>query len=169
MSSPIIELLRESTIKAIKEQVGYLGTREEQPESFDKDRFAILLSGAKTILNIIESDPISKQGTDNYLRSLDRNQLKYAIESANRIIKEKSSNGKIKLHGVFTSNKPSQWFVNKEDANDFFVQSASEALNDRYPEIKMSSELVPIEEIGEYMEGFDVNAFLAENPERLIK
>jgi hypothetical protein len=169
MSAPIIELLKKSTLAAIKEQVDYLSNAKEQPDTFDQERFAALHDGAKTVLNIIESDPICEQGIDTYLNTLDRDQLEHAITSAQNLIKQRTSLGQIMLHGVFPGRKANKWFADIDDAKIFFLAAAEIELTQRYPEIRMSSDLFPVEEAGEYIEGFDWKVYVAAHPERLIK
>jgi hypothetical protein len=169
MSAPIVELLKKSTLAAIKEQIDYLSNAKEQPETFDQERFSALHDGAKTVLSIIESDPICKQGTDTYLNTLDRDQLAHAITSAQKLVKQRASLGQIMLHGVFPGRKANKWFADIDEAKNFFLIAAEIELTQRYPEISMSSDLFPIEEAGEYIEGFDWEVYVAAHPERLIK
>ena len=148
-SAPIIELLSELTRKSIQEQVSWLEKLSNEDE--DKLRFKNMVKGAETIINIIENDPIGERGTTNFLNNLDREQLKYAISSAQEILQKKSSLGMVLLFGVFGGANGAKWFTEAEDAKSDYLEAAKESLKDRRPEISLEERKVPLEEVEGYL------------------
>jgi hypothetical protein len=157
-SAPIIQLLSDSSKEKILDQIKHLEQLSNEDE--EKVRFQQMLKGAKTILNIIEDDPIGRKGTDNFLGCLDRGQLEYAISSAERILKAKSSLGYVSLFGVFGGDDGAQWFLKIEDAENCYLEVAKESLKSSRPEISLEKRKVPLEEIRDYLKEADADELI---------
>lgn len=147
--APIISLISDKAKEKIKEQIAYLEEMSQKEEY--KKEFTAYLDGAKTVLHILEDESIGKHGTSNFLKQLDRDQLQYAIEEGKRILKEKTSLGKVKLYGVFGGQLGSEWFDNSDCAKKNYLVAAQESLEDSYPEVKLIKRMVPLEEAEEYL------------------
>lgn len=158
MSQPVLELLSEKTRNAINEQIDYCAKQKEDGlTEEDKIHFKMLESGAKIVLNILESDPICKHGTSNFLKSLSREQLQYALEEGAKILKEKTSKGKVEVFGVFGGKDGAKWHLNKDDAENYYLIAAKESLSSKYPEVSFERRLVPVEELSDYLSGDELD------------
>lgn len=151
-SAPIITLLSERAKDEIKKQLTHLDTiKIEGDEAL---QFKYMFAGAKTLLNIIEDEPISTQGTDNFLNNLDRSQLEYAISSAKAILKKKTSRGYVELFGVYSTAMRAEWFSEFDLAKKAYLERAEINFTKAdFLELKVSMERrnVPIEDIHDYL------------------
>lgn len=168
-SNAIYEQINESTKEIIRQQVEHLEKlSSEADEKSEASYYETMYRGAKTVLSILENDPISKPGTSNWLNQMDREQLQFAIEEAQRILKQKSSLGKVRLYGVFPDNSETKWFYEKEKADQYFMASAAEELKSRHPEVSLERRLVPIEELAEYIGKEAADELLKRDPSPVI-
>ena len=156
--SYIINLITEETKKKIEGQLSHLKNMAEE-EAYRKE-FSAMLQGAKTVIRILENEPITKQGTNAFLNHLDRDQLDYAIEYAKEIKKEKTNIGKVELFGVFGGKKSSEWFWDEDKAKQAYIAAATESLDRPYPEISFDTRKVPAEELEEYLSKDDAEQAL---------
>ena len=118
--SPIVDIINEQLKGQLEEQLAYLKNNSENRDSLtEKERFTLLHDGARTMMNILENSDIGQAGTDNFLNHLTSDQLKYAITSAQAILKEKTSIGKITLYSVAkkTKNRKCQQKMTKKSHN----------------------------------------------------
>lgn len=156
---PIIEVITESTKEAIREQVAYLERVSKEDGVEDKSYFEVLLSGANTVINILEQKEFPEKGTENYLKSLNIEQLKFAKACAERLIKEKASKGVVLVYCVETSMSPNKYFLNEEQAKEAFVAAVTEEVKEKNPLVEMNKHSVPYEEIGDYVGDFAAARF----------
>lgn len=150
--SPIIDIINEQLKSQLEEQLAYLKSNSETRDSLtEKERFTLLRDGARTMMNILENSDIGQAGTDNFLNQLTRDQLRYAITSAQAILKEKTSIGKITLYCVDAGSAGHKWFWEKVKADAFFVEIAPKATEQRFPTLEMNPQSVPWEDVEEFI------------------
>jgi hypothetical protein len=172
MSKMIIEFLNDTIKQVLTAQVSHLdnGSKSEHFSDDERARFKAMVDGANTLLNILHSTSLGGEGTTTFLNHLNREQLLFAIEEAQRLLKQQTDQGNVKLFGVYTS-QGNQWHTESARAKQAFVEAAQAEIAEgrRYPKVEMDSMLVPIEELGAYLGDTEAKAFLEAHPEKIIK
>lgn len=94
----------------------------------------------------------------------DKAQLENLIALAQKRLKEIESKGQVRIFGVFNSHTNVGWFGTRPEAEAAFLKAAQDIAGKRYPEVSLSPEMVPVEELAEYMGAEAAAAFLAAEP-----
>lgn len=144
----IMDLLSDQVKILLRQQTEYLEVLTLQHE--ESTKYKDMLNGAETLMYILEETELSKTGTKNFLKQLDRDQLKHAITSAKELLKEKESAGKVQLYYVDGGNE-NGWFYDKKLAEEYFPVAAKESVENGYPEVRFGSTMVYVEELEEYL------------------
>ena len=151
--TPIIDLLSDEVKANLKEQVSHLkkmSVMDDYEDGVYMDKFDAMYQGAKTLIYILEETEFGRHGIENFLKQLDRDQLKHAIYLAEKLLKDKESEGKVRLYYVDGGNE-NGWFYDKKDAEDYFPIAAKESVENGYPEVSFGSAVVYVEELEEYL------------------
>ncbi len=151
--TPIIDLLSDEVKTQLKEQTEHLekmSVMDDYEGGVYMDKFKAMYEGAKTLMYILHETEFGKSGIQNFLKQLDRDQLKHVITSAQELLKEKESSGKVKLYYVDGGNE-NGWFYDKKLAEEYFPVAAKESVENGYPEVRFGSANVYVEELEEYL------------------
>ena len=151
--TPIIDLLSEDVKTELREQTEHLkkmSVMDDYEDGVYMDKFEAMYQGAKTLMYILHETEFGKEGIKNFLKQLDRDQLKHAISYSKDLLEEKESSGKVKLYYV-DGGRENGWFYEKKLAEEYFPVAAKEALEDCYPEVRLGSSVVYVEELEEYL------------------
>lgn len=100
----------------------------------------------------------------DYIKDQDIGQLEHLISVAQKRLKQLKSKGRVRIFGVFKNSSKFGWFGSRADAEAAFLKAAQEISGERYPEVSLSPEMVPVEELSEYMGDEAAAAFLATEP-----
>lgn len=151
--TPIIDLLSDEVKIQLKEQTEHLekmSVMDDYEEGVYMDKFKAMYKGAETLMYILHETEFGKSGIKNFLKQLDRDQLKHAITSAQELLKEKESSGKVQLYYVDGGNA-NGWFYDRKLAEEYFPIAAKESVENGYPEVRFGSTMVYVEELDEYL------------------
>ena len=151
--TPIIDLLSEEVKSDLKSQVDHLekmSVMDDYEDGVYMDKFNAMHQGAKTLMYILEETEFGKSGIENFLKQLNRDQLKHTISSAEKLLKAKESKGTVILYYVDGGNE-NGWFYDKKDAEAYFPIAALESVENGYPEVSFGSTAVYVEELEDYL------------------
>lgn len=100
----------------------------------------------------------------DYVKDKDKAQLENLIEVAQKRLNKIKSKGQVRIFGVFKSHSNVGWFGSRPEAEAAFLKAAQDIAGEKYPEVSISPEMVPVEELAEYMGAEAAAAFLATEP-----
>lgn len=100
----------------------------------------------------------------DYIKDQDIAQLEHLIEVAQKRLADLKSKGRVRVYGVFKSHSNVGWFGSRSEAEAAFLKAAQEISGERYPKVSISPEMIPVEELTEYMGAEAAAAFLATEP-----
>lgn len=155
---PVIQIITENTKNLISGQVEHLKKMATDESIEDKEYFETLLSGARSVIRILEEEEFPMLGTEHYLKTLNLDQLKFAKAEAERLIKEKASKGTVCISRLETSGSM-QFFTDHDVAKEKFVLAAVKEAESSSPMIELEKISVPYEEIGQYVGQFEAARF----------
>ena len=99
-----------------------------------------------------------------YVKGQDIRQLEHLIEVAQKRLNSLKSKGKVRIFAVFKSHSNVGWFGNRADAESAFLKAAQEISSEKYPDVSLSPEMIPVEELPGYMGVEAAAAFMATEP-----
>lgn len=100
----------------------------------------------------------------DYIKGQDISQLKHLIKVSEERIKEIESKGQVRIFGVFKGSSNFAWFGMRDQAEAAFIKAAAEVAGEKYPEVSIDPQMVPVEELADYLGEKAASDFLAAEP-----
>lgn len=154
-ATPFYKQIEEDTQIAIKEQIEHLQKLENEEEGDSKIRYRYMKEGAEQVLSLLRQDSLSRRGTKEWLSKLDYQQLIYAQECVNNLVKEKEAEKRVQLWNVYTEHSLNYFFREEKDAKKKALELLMidiEKENDENNELIMKKVYIRESEVDEYLQ-----------------
>lgn len=148
----IYHQLKSATTAEIDLQIKHLiKSLEAYPEN--KERFQAMHDGARTVLNILERDPITASSTTSWLEQLSYEQLTFAKQEAIRLLTKKDEEQLVRIWSVHSLFSPTYFFKTYEEAKIKLIELMNEDLTEkeRRNEFSIKPTKVRESELSEYI------------------
>jgi len=98
-NSPLIAGITSDVRDEINNQVEHLcNVAKDEKEQDSATRFRNMADGARTVLNILENTSWGNSGTTNWLSTMDKSQLEFALKEAERMLQVKKNESRELLY-----------------------------------------------------------------------